>query len=83
MVILDLTMPEMGGEETFRELRKLRANVPVLLMSGYTEQEASAAFSSPVLAGFLQKPFNASQLVQKVGAVLAVNDAAQPNAIQR
>ena len=38
-MLLDLTMPHMDGEETFRELRRLDADVPVILSSGYNEQE--------------------------------------------
>src|SRR5688572_21058336 len=56
-VLLDLTMPGLDGEAVFRELRELRADLPVLLMSGYNEQEAIARFAGNGPAGFLQKPF--------------------------
>jgi CheY-like chemotaxis protein len=39
-VLLDLTMPVMSGEETFRELQRIRPNTPVLLSSGFNESEA-------------------------------------------
>jgi two-component system, cell cycle sensor histidine kinase and response regulator CckA len=61
LVLLDMTMPEMDGEETLRAIRKL-SPVPVVLMSGYGESEAMLRFSSQRLAGFLQKPFTAQQL---------------------
>ena len=38
-VLLDLTMPEMDGEETFRELKKIDENVKVIVASGYSTQE--------------------------------------------
>ncbi len=66
VVLLDLTMPVMDGEEAFRELRRLRPGVRVLLSSGYTEQEATSRFAGRGLAGFLQKPYRARELVDKV-----------------
>ena len=59
-VLLDLSMPRMGGSETLRHIRERRPDLPVVLMSGYTEQEvASKTPRSPSggAAGFLQKPF--------------------------
>jgi len=56
LVLLDLTMPRMGGEEVFGEIHKLAPEVPVVLMSGYSEQEATSALASKGLAGFLAKP---------------------------
>ncbi len=67
-VLLDLTMPRMDGEETFRELRKLRHDACVILMSGYNEQEASARFAGKGLAGFLPKPFTPSELRERLTA---------------
>lgn len=61
-VILDLTMPEMGGEETFRELRKLRSDVRVILSSGYNEQDVTQQFVGRGLAGFIQKPYTVASL---------------------
>ena len=65
-VLLDLTMPRMDGEETFRELRKLRPDACVVLMSGYSEQEAGARFVGKGLAGFLQKPFTPDELRERL-----------------
>ncbi|MDR3671723.1 MAG: response regulator [Holophaga sp.] len=56
LVLLDLTMPRMGGEAMFEELRKLAPEVPVVLMSGYSELEATSVLASQGLAGFLAKP---------------------------
>jgi PAS domain S-box-containing protein len=69
-VLLDLTMPGLDGEAVFRQLRALRTDVPVLLMSGYNEQEAVSRFESKELAGFLQKPFTVEQLASKLRAIL-------------
>ena len=70
VVILDMTMPEMNGEETFREIRRVRADVPVILSSGYNEIEATRRFTAKGLAGFLQKPFTPKQLTQKLSLAL-------------
>ncbi len=65
-VLLDLTMPHMDGEETFRELRLLRPSVRVILCSGYNEQDATQRFTGEGLAGFLQKPYTMMELREKL-----------------
>ncbi|MEN8005712.1 MAG: PAS domain S-box protein [Candidatus Krumholzibacteriota bacterium] len=69
-VLLDLTMPFMDGEETFREMRLLHPDVRVILCSGYNEQEAVLRFAGKGLAGFIQKPFSMAALKGKLMAVL-------------
>jgi two-component system, cell cycle sensor histidine kinase and response regulator CckA len=61
-VLLDLSMPHMDGEETYRELRRLDAKVPVILMSGFSEKDMVDRFKDQELAGFIQKPFEREQL---------------------
>lgn len=61
-VILDLTMPEMSGEEVLRDLRQLRRNVCVILSSGYNEQDVTQKFVGKGLAGFIQKPYTMDNL---------------------
>jgi PAS domain S-box-containing protein len=70
LVLLDLTMPRLDGEETFRTLHLLAPAVPVILMSGYSEQEAASRFVGKGLAGFLAKPFRLDDLAAKVRAAL-------------
>jgi CheY-like chemotaxis protein len=69
-VLLDLTMPGMDGVAVFQELRNLREDVPVLLMSGYNQQDAVSRFAGKGPAGFLQKPFTLDQLVEKLRSIL-------------
>jgi CheY-like chemotaxis protein len=64
-VLLDLTMPEMSGAETFAELRQLNPSVKVVLMSGFTEQDAVGRFRSNELAGFVSKPFTPDELRER------------------
>jgi PAS domain S-box-containing protein len=70
LVLLDMTMPRMGGEEAFRELRRIQPNVKVLLTSGYNEQEATNLFTTKGLAGFIRKPFDLKTLVSILREVL-------------
>jgi PAS domain S-box-containing protein len=70
LVLLDMTMPVMGGEETLRHLRAKRPDLKVLLSSGYNEVEAIRRFSGKGLAGFVQKPYSAITLAEKVKSVL-------------
>ena len=69
-VLLDLAMPDMDGLETFRALRAEREDVRVLLSSGYSEQDALTRFGGKKLAGFLQKPYHASTLLDAVQQIL-------------
>ncbi len=70
LVLLDMTMPHMSGEEAFREMRRVRADMKAVLTSGYNEQTATSQFAGKGLAGFIQKPFGYDALVRVVRAVL-------------
>jgi nitrogen-specific signal transduction histidine kinase/CheY-like chemotaxis protein len=68
-VILDLTMPNMDGEQCFRELQQIKPDVKVIMSSGYNEQEVTQKFVGKGLAGFIQKPYKLSVLreaIQKI-----------------
>ncbi len=69
-VILDLTMPQMDGRETFEELRRIQKDVRVILSSGYDEQDITARFPGDRPEGFLKKPYDSEQLVAKLREVL-------------
>ena len=64
LVLLDLTMPKLDGEETFRTLHLLRPELPVILMSGFSEHEAAGRFAGKGLTGFLAKPFGLENLAE-------------------
>jgi len=69
-VILDLTMPHLNGMETFQELRKINPEVKVILSSGYNEAESVSHFTQEGLAGFLQKPYHAAILLEKLREII-------------
>jgi CheY-like chemotaxis protein len=66
VVLLDMTMPHMDGEATFRELRRVRDDVPVVVSSGYSEQDAMTRFSEARPDGYLQKPYRMGELLEAV-----------------
>jgi len=70
LVLLDMTMPHLSGEEVFREMRYLNPGIKVVLSSGYNEQEATNRFVGKGLAGFLQKPYKPDGLLEIVFRVL-------------
>jgi PAS domain S-box-containing protein len=70
LVLLDLTMPGLNGEDTFRELRNASPHLKIILMSGYNEQEVTRLFVGRGLAAFLQKPFRVEELDRAIRTVL-------------
>jgi PAS domain S-box-containing protein len=73
IVLLDLSMPQMGGEEALGHLLRLRPNAKVLIVSGHGETEVRRKFGDSRTASFLQKPFSAGRLVQKIREVLELS----------
>ncbi|NVN89650.1 MAG: response regulator [Desulfuromonadales bacterium] len=65
-VILDLTMPHMDGEQCFRELRRLKPDVKVIMSSGFSEHEVTQKFVGKGLSGFIQKPYKLSVLKEAI-----------------
>jgi CheY-like chemotaxis protein len=70
LVLLDMTMPQLDGEACFLALRNLDAGAKIVLTSGYSEQEVLAHFVGKGLAGFVQKPYRAADLLGKIRDIL-------------
>ncbi len=71
LVIVDMIMPEMGGERTFQSLRAISPTVRVLLSSGYSINGQASRILEQGCDGFIQKPFTLSQLSEKISRILS------------
>jgi len=69
-VLLDMTMPVMGGNEAFGLIRELQPGVPIIVSSGYAEVSAREELGSGKIAGFIQKPYTLTKLVQCIQAAM-------------
>lgn len=66
LVLLDMSMPGLNGVETLAQLRQIDANVPVILSSGYSQQQIAQEVTVNGRTGFLPKPYDMNTLVNKV-----------------
>ncbi|HEY6081247.1 MAG TPA: ATP-binding protein [Polyangiaceae bacterium] len=69
LVVLDLTMPELSGEQTLERLRALRSNIPVVITSGFQAEDASMLLQKPNVVGFLDKPHTMTSLEMLLASV--------------
>jgi len=69
-VLLDMTMPVMDGRMALAKIRAIRADVPVLASSGYSELEAARVFGTEPVSAFVQKPYTAARLAAAVRGIL-------------
>jgi len=70
LVLLDLIMPHMDGEQAFRELRQMDPQVPIILSSGFSEYEVNLKFTGNDRIDFIQKPYRLTALretLQNIG----------------
>jgi PAS domain S-box-containing protein len=71
VVLLDMTMPGLSGEETLEGLRTIRPGVPIVVSTGYSEAEAQRRFALYKVSGFLYKPYTLKTIAEKVRAATA------------
>jgi two-component system, cell cycle sensor histidine kinase and response regulator CckA len=69
LVILDLTMPGQSGEQTLEQLRSVRSTIPVVITSGFHQEDASALLQRPNVVGFLEKPHTMTSLEMLLASV--------------
>lgn len=69
LVVLDLTMPEQSGEQTLGHLRAVRDDLPVVITSGFQEEDASALLQARNVVGFLDKPHTMTSLEMILASV--------------
>ena len=70
LVLTDLVMPEMGGQELVERLRARHPTLKVIYMSGYTEKAITTGGMMPEATGFVEKPFTVEQLMRRVREIL-------------
>ena len=72
LVVLDLSLPGISGEDTFRVLRRMNPNVKVVVSSGYGDQYVKKLFKGVALVGTLQKPYTWGDLVENMTKFLSM-----------
>lgn len=70
LVLLDVVMPVMGGEEALMHIKRIRPDVPVVISSGHNEVETVERFGAADVDGIVKKPYTARRLVEQLRAVL-------------
>ncbi|EYF00806.1 Hypothetical protein CAP_9025 [Chondromyces apiculatus DSM 436] len=70
LAMVDLTMPDMPGNEVVRALHEVRPSLPVILMSGYAEEDVTAQYGDLGQTAFLHKPFSLDELRSVVRSAL-------------
>ncbi|MFC1497256.1 PAS domain S-box protein [Verrucomicrobiota bacterium] len=69
-IMLDIALPGMDGEKVLQKLKRIKRDVPVIMMSGYSEESAVGDLPSGSYEGFLQKPYTADMLTEKLQKIL-------------
>jgi len=72
LVLLDMMMPRMTGEQAFAEIRRISPSARAVLASGYDDRGRIAEVLASGFSGFLQKPFRRRELGQKVSEALGI-----------
>jgi CheY-like chemotaxis protein len=70
LVLLDMTMPEMGGKEVFQKIRRMKSRARVIISSGYSDSILGEDTFAKNVDGFLQKPYRIEDLSKKIREVL-------------
>jgi PAS domain S-box-containing protein len=79
-VILDLTMPQMGGDEALEQIRLIRPDARVLLVSGFSEPDPAPRWTTEDRWAFLQKPFKPDDLINALQQLLGDTETSPPPA---
>ena len=71
MAVLDMILPDMSGMDTYEKLKEINPGIKVLLASGYEIDSQASNIMERGCDGFIQKPFNMSELIKTIGDILA------------
>jgi DNA-binding response OmpR family regulator len=70
LALLDVVMPRKGGKDAYEEMRKVKEDLKVVFMSGYTSDAIHESYVLNRGIPFLSKPFSRGELARKVRDVL-------------
>jgi DNA-binding NtrC family response regulator len=73
LIITDLKMPRVSGDEVVKFARETRPDVPVIIISGYSTLYAASQSVNHGACAFLSKPFSIAELTQTIGKSLEEN----------
>ena len=71
LVILDMLMPEKNGDEVFYEIKALHSTLPVIISSGFAEEDVLSELKANNLSGILLKPYTSDELRRSIANALA------------
>jgi CheY-like chemotaxis protein len=71
LVILDMIMPGIKGDEVLREMRNIRKDVKIIISSGYMSEDQRESLKKHKVDGFLDKPFRDKDVIHKIIEVLS------------
>lgn len=75
LVVLDMIMPVMNGEDAFNEMKKINNKVKVIIASGFAGETGMSRLLARGLLGFLRKPFNRNDIATLIADCLEEDDA--------
>ena len=70
LALIDLNMPRMGGRECYQRMKEINPNLRAVLSTGYSRDGAAQEILDDGVQGFVQKPFQASQLSEAIALAL-------------
>jgi DNA-binding NarL/FixJ family response regulator len=82
VVLLDISMPGKNGIDTLRQLKRSRPDLPVLILSGYSEQQYAVSLLRAGASGYINKESASEQLVSAIRTVMKGGKYVSPNVAQ-
>jgi two-component system cell cycle sensor histidine kinase/response regulator CckA len=73
LIILDMVMPVMDGRTAFLEIRKIKPDQKIFIISGYSSREDMDEILQKGAIGFMRKPFQVAEIIGKIREILNIN----------
>jgi len=81
-VVTDLLMPIMDGQELLKKIREIDSDVPVIIASADIQQSSRTLCETLGISGFLQKPVQSKELLEKIGTALAQQEGVENHEVK-